>query len=72
MLALRDVESITLSAEHGIIRLRQPDATIRAGDGMNLLIGYLDATTCLHDHLYGVRAGRVESVWEILGRGKLA
>lgn len=66
-----EMESITLSAEHGIYRLRQPETTIRAGDCLDLRIGYLDATTCLHERVYGVRNGRVESVWEILGRGKL-
>lgn len=67
-----DVESITLSAEHGIIRLREQDRTLRAGDGIDLVVGYLDATTCLHERLFGVRGGRVEAIWDILGRGKLA
>jgi len=33
--------------------------------------GYCDSTVCLHDELYGVRAGRLEVIWPILGRGKL-
>lgn len=67
-----EVESITLSAEHGIYRLRQPDTSLRVGDCLDLRIGYLDATTCLHECMVGVRNGYVESVWEIVGRGKLA
>jgi hypothetical protein len=32
--------------------------------------GYGDSTLFLHDELYGVRDGRVETAWAILGRGK--
>ncbi len=65
------VESLTFSAEHGVITLVEDDHAIRVGDAFDLVIGYGDATVFLHDQLYGVRAGVVEVVWPILGRGKL-
>lgn len=66
-----DVESVVLSAEHGIIRLSEPGEKPAVGEGFDMLLGYGDATVCLHDHIYGVRDGVVEAVWEVAGRGKL-
>jgi len=59
------------SAEHGTLTLEQPDASIRPGDAFDFVVSYGDSTVFLHDRLYGVRGGRVETVWEIEGRGKL-
>ena len=64
-------KSLAFSAEHGVITLVEDDHAIRVGDAFDLVIGYGDATVFLHDQLYGVRAGVVEVVWPILGRGKL-
>lgn len=63
--------NVVLSAEHGIITLAEPSATPRVGETFDLVPGYGDATVFLHDTLYGVRRGRVESVWAVAGRGKL-
>lgn len=62
---------IGLSAEHGTINLDAPSATPRPGDRVELLIGYSDQCTHLHEHFYGIRNGCVETVWPILARGKL-
>ena len=40
-------------------------------DALDFLVGYGDETVCLHDTLYGVRHGVVETAWPIAGRGKL-
>ena len=45
---------------------------MQVGDKLNFIVGYGDNTVYLHDQLYGVRKGRVELVWDIQGRGKLA
>ena len=66
-----DCESVALSAEHGIITLTEPQETPRVGESLDLVVGYGDATVYLHDHLYGVRDGLVEAVWDIQARGKL-
>jgi D-serine deaminase-like pyridoxal phosphate-dependent protein len=68
---LSGVKAIRTSAEHGTILLEEPNDRIRVGDLLDFIVGYGDSTVLLHDHLYGVRNGRVEVVWEITGRGKL-
>ena len=65
------VEEITTSAEHLVMKLREPNHDVRVGDAFDFQLGYTDATLFLHDHLYGVRNGVVETIWPILGRGKL-
>lgn len=62
---------VALSAEHGIITLAEPNDTPRFGQVFDLLPGYGDATVYLHDTLYGIRSGRVETVWTVAGRGRL-
>ncbi len=72
---VRDLPGVTLircSAEHGILELDPAVATLKVGDAINLIAGYEDLTVFLHDRLYGVRDGIVETVWEIQGRGKLS
>ncbi|HEY1292308.1 MAG TPA: DSD1 family PLP-dependent enzyme [Chloroflexota bacterium] len=66
-----DVESVGLSAEHARITLAAPSETPRVGDKIDFVVGYSDTTTVLHDEIYGIRDGRLEVVWPILGRGKL-
>jgi hypothetical protein len=41
------------------------------GDRIEWIVAYGDVTVALHDVFYGIRDGRVEVVWPILGRGKL-
>jgi D-serine deaminase-like pyridoxal phosphate-dependent protein len=70
-LDLPGVQAVWLSAEHGTIVVDSPRETPRVGDRLEFIVGYSDTTVFLHDELYGVRDGRVEAVWPILGRGKL-
>jgi len=70
-IGLPPVKTISMSAEHGTLTLQEPDASIQIGDAYDFQVGYGDATVCLHDQLVGVRAGVVEVIWPILGRGKL-
>ena len=65
------VQSVSLSAEHGRIELAEPTDAIHVGDRLEWVVGYGDTTVCLHDEMVGVRDGVVETVWPILGRGKL-
>jgi D-serine deaminase-like pyridoxal phosphate-dependent protein len=60
-----------LNSEHGMLRLDDPNAVLPVGEKLDLIVGYGDATVFLHDHLYGVRNGVVEIVWDISARGKL-
>jgi D-serine deaminase-like pyridoxal phosphate-dependent protein len=59
-----------LSAEHATIAVdSQNDLPI--GEKVHVIPGYSDFTFVLHDRVLGLRHGRVEAVWELLGRGKL-
>jgi D-serine deaminase-like pyridoxal phosphate-dependent protein len=64
------VKSVSLSAEHARVELQEPNTSLRVGDKLEFVVGYTDTTTMLHDELYGIRDGRVEVVWPVLGRGK--
>jgi len=65
------IKSVAFSAEHGTSKLETPNSALKAGDIFDILVGYSDATVFLHDQIYGIRQGIVETIWPILGRGKL-
>jgi D-serine deaminase-like pyridoxal phosphate-dependent protein len=68
---LDGIVSQAYSAEHGRFTLDHATDTPRIGDRLELEIGYHDQTTHLHDVLYGVRGGLVETVWSVAARGRL-
>jgi D-serine deaminase-like pyridoxal phosphate-dependent protein len=60
-----------LDAEHGIMELDSADVSLQVGDKIDFIIGYGDTTVYMHDHLLGMRHGRVETLWDVQARGKL-
>ncbi|MFH1571135.1 MAG: alanine racemase [Gemmatimonadota bacterium] len=60
-----------LSAEHGVFTAPAAGPAPELGERLELVIGYSDSTTLLHDCILGVRQGRVERVLEVAGRGLL-
>jgi D-serine deaminase-like pyridoxal phosphate-dependent protein len=68
---LPQVQSLALSAEHGKIELVAPSDTPRLGEKIEFIPGCVDTTVVLHDELYGIRKGIVETVWPLLARGRL-
>jgi D-serine deaminase-like pyridoxal phosphate-dependent protein len=66
-----DAQVKRLSAEHCELTLGPQSQDLKIGDKIELIVGYADFTTPLHDHFYGFRGDRLEVVWPILGRGKL-
>ncbi len=68
---LPDVTVTQLSAEHMTLSLGPESQDLVIGDKVEIIPGYSDHTTVLHDRFYGVRNGIVEAVWPIPGRGKL-
>jgi D-serine deaminase-like pyridoxal phosphate-dependent protein len=60
-----------LSAEHCELTLGPQSQNLKIGDKVELIVGYADFTTPLHDYFYGFRNEQLEVVWPILGRGKL-
>lgn len=59
-----------LSAEHGVFEFAT-DVQAEIGARLQLAVGYHDLTVFLHDVLYGVRQGVVETVWPVAARGRL-
>lgn len=64
-------EKIAFSAEHGTLILLEPSNKPAIRDRLEFSIGYSDQCNHLHENFYGIRNGVVETVWPILGRGKL-
>ncbi|NKB70070.1 MAG: DSD1 family PLP-dependent enzyme [Candidatus Latescibacteria bacterium] len=70
-IGLPPVKNVSLSAEHGVVLLEEASDTPRVGDQFELVVGYSDTTVVLHDYLFGVREGVVETIWPLWGRGRL-
>lgn len=68
---LPEAEVVALSAEHGQLKLQGAAQDLKIGDKVELQVPYSDFTTVLHDHFWGFRGDTLETVWPILGRGKL-
>jgi D-serine deaminase-like pyridoxal phosphate-dependent protein len=66
-----DAHAVRVSAEHCELELNGESQNLKIGDKVELIPGYADFTTVLHDQFYGFRGERLEVVWPILGRGKL-
>ena len=70
-IGIQGVESVALSAEHGTVEVAAPLSQPGVGDRIEFVVGYSDTTVFLHEYLYGIRNGVVETAWPLLGRGKL-
>lgn len=66
-----DAELLKLSAEHGILRLGPQSRDLKIGDKIEVVVGYADLTTVLHDHFYAFRNNRLEAIWPIIARDRL-
>jgi D-serine deaminase-like pyridoxal phosphate-dependent protein len=60
-----------LSAEHCTLQLGPESQRLRIGDRVELIVGYSDFTTVLHDEFYVFRDDRLEAIWPIAARGRL-
>jgi len=68
---LPDAEVTKLSAEHGWLALGPASRDLKIGDKLELIVGYADFTTVLHDEFYIFRGNRLEAIWPIAARGML-
>ena len=68
---LPDAVVTGLSAEHGMLKLGPESQDLKIGDKVELIPGYADFTTPLHNRFHGVRNGIVETAWPIAARGML-
>jgi D-serine deaminase-like pyridoxal phosphate-dependent protein len=71
-IGLDGVEVVSLSAEHGELRLSGRGQQLTVGDQVEFMLGYSDTTAYHHDRIIGTRNGVVTDVFHMLGRGKLA
>ena len=60
-----------LSAEHGVYSVARDRNLPALGERLELALGYTDSTTVLHDQIFGVREGVVETIFPLEGRGLL-
>jgi D-serine deaminase-like pyridoxal phosphate-dependent protein len=66
-----DANVIMHNAEHIVLELGSESRELRIGDQVELIVGYSDFTTCLHDQFIVLREDHVEAVWPIAARGKM-
>jgi D-serine deaminase-like pyridoxal phosphate-dependent protein len=59
-----------LSAEHGRLSLEAGE-DLQIGQRLDLIPGYVDFTTVLHDHFCCFRGGRLEAIWPVEARGAI-
>ncbi len=71
VVGIEGVSAVSLSAEHGTIRLESGRNRPHVGELLRLNVGYSDQAVHLHEHLIAVRKDRVVAVWPTLARGKL-
>jgi D-serine deaminase-like pyridoxal phosphate-dependent protein len=65
-----DLELLGLSEEHGTAKLSDPSVALKPGETLEIIPSHGDTTLNIHDYYYGIRNGRVETVWPIAARGK--
>ena len=66
-----DVEVVSVSDEHGALRLSDPSRDLRLGRKLMLIPGHCDPTVNLRDWYVAIRGGRVEALWPISARGAI-
>ena len=66
-----DITVERLSAEHGALRLAPSAQSLRIGDRLELIPGYSDLTTVLHDEFYVIENGKLVDIWKLATRGRL-
>jgi D-serine deaminase-like pyridoxal phosphate-dependent protein len=59
------------SEEHGHLNLTRSDRSYKVGERLTIVPNHVCSTVNMHDEIYGVRNGVVETIWEVAGRGKV-
>jgi D-serine deaminase-like pyridoxal phosphate-dependent protein len=66
------VQVRSVSDEHLSVNLTDDESRqLRPGDKVELVSGHNDTTVHLHSHLFALRGGLLEEVWEVGGRGRI-
>ena len=56
---------VSLSAEHGKLQLDESARDLKIGDRLEVIPGYGDLTTVLHDRFHAFRGDRLEAIWPL-------
>lgn len=64
-----EAELETLSEEHGHLNIRHSTRSYGVGERLTIIPNHVCSTINMHNEVYGVRDGRVETVWQVAGRG---
>lgn len=67
-----DITVDRLSAEHGALKLGPTARDLKIGDRLELIPGYGDLTTVLHNQFFVLKDDRLVDIWPLTARGKLA
>jgi D-serine deaminase-like pyridoxal phosphate-dependent protein len=60
-----------LSEEHGHLNISRSMTGYRVGERLTIIPNHVCSTVNMHNQIYGARGERVETVWEVVGRGKV-
>ena len=66
-----DADVERLSEEHGNLNISRSTREYRVGERLAIIPNHVCSTVNMHNQVYGVRGERVETVWEVAGRGKV-
>jgi len=61
-----------LSAEHGMLKVGPTAQDLKIGDRLEIIPGYSDLTTTLHNQFFVVQGDKLVDIWPLTARGKLA
>jgi D-serine deaminase-like pyridoxal phosphate-dependent protein len=68
---LSGIRNVYEREEISVVIFEQPNTDVKVGDVFEIIPPHSDTTAKLHDKYYGIRNGKVEVVWQNLGRGLL-
>ena len=66
-----EAELDRLSEEHGHLNISRSMSTYRVGERLTIIPNHVCSTVNMHNQIYGVSGDRVETVWEVVARGKV-
>jgi D-serine deaminase-like pyridoxal phosphate-dependent protein len=66
-----DIRVERLSAEHGWLALAPSAQDLAIGDRLELVPGYGDLTSVLHNQFYAIKDGQLHDIWPLTARGRL-
>ncbi len=58
-----------LSEEHGHLDIKRSNRRYKVGERLTIIPNHVCSTVNMHNEIYGIRAERVETVWQVAGRG---